>query len=97
MDAKRSEPDSDDAAGNLLPFDRESTLMVGTPLVSVDGEVLGTVGDDDGGRFKVAAPLAEDYWLPKDLIAGMAPGGDLVVSVPKEDLDAVKVAGPDEA
>ncbi|MGD9893357.1 MAG: hypothetical protein AB7R89_14355 [Dehalococcoidia bacterium] len=79
----------------LLPIAVDAPLMIGTPLVAVDGEVLGTVDEDVGGRFKVAAPMAADYWLPKHLIAGMAPGGDLIVSVDKHTLDAAKVAEPD--
>lgn len=80
----------------LLPVSSQAPLMLGTPVVAADGEVLGTVGEDAGDRFKVAAPLAEDYWLPKEAIAGMAPGGDLVVSAEKDDLDEAKVAAPDE-
>lgn len=83
-------------AGTLLPFSSENPLMVGMPVVAIDGEVLGTVAEERDGLFKVAAMLAEDYWLPTDLIAGMAPGGDLVVSVDREGLDAAKLEAPDE-
>lgn len=86
-------PDAED--GSLLPVDLDAPLMFGLPVVAADGEVLGTVDEDVAGRFKVAAPLAADYWLPKNLIAGMAPGGDLIVSVDKHSLDAAKVAEPD--
>jgi hypothetical protein len=79
----------------LLPVDIDAPLMFGLPVVASDGEVLGTVDEDAGGRFKVAAPMATDYWLPKQLIAGMAPGGDLIVSVDRHTLDAAKVAEPD--
>jgi hypothetical protein len=80
----------------LLPISTEAPLMVGTPVVAIDGDVLGTVDNDTADRFKVAAPMAEDYWLPKQLIAGMAPGGDLIISVEKHTLDASKVAAPEE-
>jgi hypothetical protein len=81
------------SAGDLLPFSADSPLMPGTPVVDVDGEALGTVGEDAGDRFKVAAPMAPDYWLPKDAIAGIAPGGDLVIRVEADDLDEIKLEG----
>jgi hypothetical protein len=80
---------------SLLPIAVDAPLMIGLPVVAADGEVLGTVDEDVAGRFKVAAPMAADYWLPKQLIAGMAPGGDLIVSVDRHTLDAAKVAEPD--
>ena len=79
----------------LLPIAGDGPLMIGTPVVALDGEVLGTVSEDVGERFKVAALMATDYWLPKQLLAGMAPGGDLIVSVDRHSLDAAKVAAPD--
>jgi hypothetical protein len=80
----------------LLPFSPVDPLMTGTPVVTEDGDVLGVVSEDGPDRFKVAAPLAEDYWLPKDAIAGVAPGGDLVLAVDMDGLDAVKVDAPDD-
>jgi hypothetical protein len=53
------------------------------------------VDDDAGDRFKVAAMLAPDYWLPKDAIAGIAPGGDLVVRVEADDIDDIKLEPED--
>ena len=79
------------SAGDLLPFSADSPLMTGTPVVDEDGEALGTVGEDAGDRFKVAAPMAPDYWLPKSAIAGIAPGGDLVLSVEADDLDEIRL------
>jgi hypothetical protein len=79
----------------LLPIAADAPLMIGLPVVAADGEVLGTVDEEVAGRFKVAAMMAADYWLPRHLIAGMAPGGDLIVSVDKHTLDAAKVAEPD--
>ncbi len=80
----------------LIPFDEGAPLMVGTPVVASDGESLGTVDGVAADRFKVAALLAPDYWLPRRLITGMAPGGDIVVSVLQDELDAAKVEAPDE-
>ena len=79
----------------LLPFSADSPLMIGTPVVAADGETLGTVGEDAGDRFKVAAPMAPDYWLRKDVITGVAPGGDLVVGAEADDLDEIKLDDQD--
>lgn len=96
QEPENTEGENLDAEGQpLLPVDADAPLMFGLPVVAADGEVLGTVDEDVAGRFKVAAPMAADYWLPKNLIAGMAPGGDLIVSVDKHTLDAAKVAEPD--
>lgn len=70
-------------------------LEAGTPVVTSDGEALGTVGEVRGGRLRVAAPLAPDYWLPLILITGVAPGGDLVLSVTKDEVEDVKI-GPED-
>ncbi len=91
MDEQRS------VRSDLLPFDEGNALMEGTPVDTADGDVLGTVAADAGDRFKISAPLAPDYWLPRSLIAGVAPGGDLVVSVGHDQLDDAKVEGPEEA
>lgn len=76
--------------------DTDRPLVAGMPLVTVDGDVLGTVGEVAADRFKVAAPMAPDYWLPLDAITGMAPGGDLVVGYTQDELDRVKLDGPGE-
>ena len=91
--------DENQPAGDetLLPFSTDTPLMEGTPVDAADGEVLGTVAEDAGDRFKISAPLAPDYWLPKASIAGMAPGGDLVVSVGSEEIDQAKIAGPEQS
>lgn len=65
--------------------------IVGLPLVTADGEALGTIGEVQDDRIRVSAPLARDYWLPRDLLAGTAAGGDLVVNVYKDDLEDAKL------
>jgi hypothetical protein len=82
---------------HLLPLPPDGPWLEGTPVEAADGEVLGTVGAHAGDRFKINAPLAPDYWLPKSAIAGMAPGGDLVVSLPSDEIDDAKIPGPEEA
>ena len=63
----------------------------GTPVVTADGEALGTVGEVESDRFQVSVPLAPDYWLPSDIIDGVGEGGDLVLSVTKAELSDVKM------
>ena len=70
-------------------------LMIGLPVVTEDGDILGTIAEDSIDRFKVSAPMAADYWLPKSVIAGIAAGGDLLVNVDDDDLDQHKVDAPD--
>jgi len=72
-------------------------LMEGLPVVSADGESLGTVAEEAGDRFRVAAPLAPDYWLPKEAIAGLAAGGDLGLSLPEDAIDGHKLDPPEGA
>jgi uncharacterized protein (TIGR02271 family) len=64
---------------------------IGTPLVTEDGEPIGTVADVRAEQFKVNAPFERDYWLPLSLITGTAPGGDLIVGVTKHALDDEKL------
>jgi hypothetical protein len=75
----------------------EGTLTAGVPLVTVDGETLGTIGAVAADRIKVSAPLAADYWLPISHLAGIAPGGDIVVSVPRDQIDRIKVGPPESS
>jgi hypothetical protein len=87
-------PDIDDDPE--LVGEAPDALMIGLPVVTEDGDVLGTVGEDSADRFKVAAPMAADYWLPKSLIAGIAAGGDLVIDVEDDDdVERYKVPAPD--
>lgn len=71
-------------------------LIEGVPVVTSDGEPLGTVGEVAADRFKVNAPMARDYWLPASAITGTAPGGDVIVKYGKEQLEGAKTPGPDD-
>lgn len=73
----------------------DESLMIGTAVVTEEGDALGTVGEVAADRFKISALLARDYWLPRDLISGVAPGGDLVVAASKDELDGVTVEPPE--
>ena len=41
---------------------------VGTEVMTLDGDTLGTVKEVSGSCFKVDAPLRPDYWLGIDTI-----------------------------
>lgn len=84
-------------AENFVPLPLDQPLMEGTPLVAADGEALGTVSEVAADRFKVAVPLARDYWLPRLMIAGIAPGGDIVLTIPSDEVEAAHLPGPNEA
>jgi hypothetical protein len=74
--------------------DAAGPLAEGVPVVTADGEVLGTVGEVGADRFQVRAPLASDYWLPRHAVTEVALGGDLVVAVGREQIDEAKVDPP---
>lgn len=79
-------PDQD--AGN-------GELAVGLPVVTRDGEPLGTIGEIESDRFRVSALMAADYWLPRGAVMGMAPGGDIQVNATKDTLDTIKIHAGD--
>ena len=68
-------------------------LRHGASITASDGEHLGTVKEIRGAYFKVDAPMAPDYWLPCDVIAGDSNEG-VRVSFAKESLDENKYPEP---
>jgi hypothetical protein len=50
-----------------------SDLRIDAPIFTADGRHLGVVKEIRRDAFKVDAPLARDYWLPCDVIAGADP------------------------
>ena len=105
MEAHRLRVAEEQAASGLVPSgplvsdsgldpitgETDSAPEIGTPLVTEDGEPIGTVADVQADQFKVNAPFERDYWLPIGLIAGTAPGGDLIVGVSRAELDGEKL------
>ena len=67
---------------------------VGTPVMTADGQELGTVKEASGSCFKVDVPMRPDYWLATDCIASSS-GGQVRLSVTKDHLDTAKVEGPE--
>ena len=62
----------------------------GVPVVTKDGEKLGTVKECDGPSFKVAAGMQPDYWLQSSLASPDA-GGSVTMDFIHEHLDQYKV------
>ena len=88
--------ESTPGAREFVPLPLDQPLMDGTPVVASDGESLGTVAEVATDRFKVAVPLARDYWLPRLTIAGMAPGGDIVLTISSDQVAHAHVPAPGE-
>jgi hypothetical protein len=84
-------------AYNAMTIDRGnlSGLMEGAPVVTMDGEQLGTVKEVRGRCFKVDAPMAPDYWLGVDNVSSGA-GGQVVLRFNKDQLGDYKMGEPDE-
>lgn len=70
-------------------------LTEGAPVVTMDGEQLGTVKEVRGRWFKVDAPMAPDYWLSTDNVSSGA-GGQIVLRFNKNRIGDFKMGEPDE-
>lgn len=70
-------------------------VMVGAPVVTMDGEQLGSVKEVRGRYFKVDVPMAPDYWLALDNISSGS-GGQVVVAFAKDRLGDYQLGEPDE-
>jgi hypothetical protein len=66
---------------------------LGARVLTADDEDLGTVKEISGRCFKVDAPLAPDYWLGHDTIAG-ADGGALRLAFTRARLTEERSDGP---
>jgi hypothetical protein len=65
-------------------------LMVGTEVMTSDGEKLGEVKEVHNGAFKVAAKLQPDYWLNTTCVISVQ-GHTATVSFAKDDLSDYKL------
>ena len=70
----------------------DGPLAEGVPVVTADGEPLGTIGEIAEDRFQVRTPLGGDLWLPRDAVSGTAPGGDITLTVTRDEVEASKAA-----
>ena len=73
----------------------ERRPVVGAPVVTADGDRIGKVKEVSGDCFKIDAPMQPDYWLGSDTIANVS-GGEITLSLRKEDVGEVKVDRPEE-
>ena len=65
-------------------------FIVGTPVRSSDGKDLGKVKELLGRYFKVDAPMAQDYWLPRSVVRS-ATQSELILGIAQEELGGHKV------
>jgi uncharacterized protein (TIGR02271 family) len=72
-----------------------SGLTVGAPVVTMDGDQIGSVKEIRGRYFKVDAPMQPDYWLSLDNV-GAGSGGQVVLGFNKDRLGDYQLSSPDE-
>lgn len=77
----------------VMSDDGDGPLAEGVPVVTSDGEPLGTVGEITEDRFQVRVLLGGDMWLPRSAVSGVAPGGDITLSGTRDELEVMEVAG----
>ncbi len=65
-------------------------FIVGTRVCSSDGHELGTVKDMVGAYFKIDAPMAPDYWLPRNVVRS-ADQSQLILDITREELGGFEV------
>ncbi len=68
--------------------------VVGWPVYAPDGDHIGDVKEIRGHYFKVDVPMRPDYWLRDDCIM-TASGGQVLLNVPKDELDRYHVDAPE--
>ena len=66
---------------------------VGAPVLTPDGDQLGTVKEVQGRYFKVNAPMQPDYWLSTETLRSTSEG-QVVVTFAKDRLGDYKVENP---
>jgi hypothetical protein len=70
------------------------TIPVGFPVVTQDGEKLGTVKETRGRCFQVDVPMAPDLWLPTAVVRS-TDAQLVVLSIPQAAIGDYTVADPD--
>jgi hypothetical protein len=68
-------------------------VMIGTEVVTRDGETLGTVKEVQNGAVKIDASMQPDYWLSTDSVTSVS-GNTATVAFVKDDLDHYKREDP---
>lgn len=65
-------------------------FIVGASVRTADGEELGEVKEIVGRYFKVAAPMAPDYWLPQDCLRA-ASNSELLLTITRDEVGGYEV------
>ena len=69
------------------------SLETGCPIVTADGEQIGTLSDVGDEAIKVDAPMRRDFWIGADYVRS-CDGGRIELSFIKNDLGAYKMSEP---
>jgi hypothetical protein len=65
-------------------------FIVGARVRTADGEELGEVKELVGRYFKVAAPMAPDYWLPQECLKA-ASDSELLLTITRDEVSGYEV------
>ena len=65
-------------------------FIVGARVRTADGEELGAVKELVGRYFKVAAPMAPDYWLPQECLKA-ASDSELLLTITRDEVSGYEV------
>ncbi len=76
--------------------ERHFELQAGMPVVTSDGEALGTIKEIRTDRFKIDAPMAPDYWLDRETVVALTADG-YILSFERDRLDEMKRSDPGAA
>jgi hypothetical protein len=69
-----------------------ASVNVGTQVHTLDGQQLGVISELRGPYFKVKTKrFQRDYWLRTDSVRSAAPGQPVILNVPQERLDDIKM------
>ncbi len=69
-----------------------TSVVVGSEVHTLDGAKLGVIAELRGPYFKVKTPrFQRDYWLRTDSVRTAGSGQPVVLNVPKERLDDIKM------
>jgi hypothetical protein len=86
-------PDPGDIEQRAGTSDGEIQMQVGLPVITRNGDPLGTIKEIRTERFKVDAPMALDYWLDRETVIDLTADG-YVLDFDSDDLDEMKRSDP---
>jgi hypothetical protein len=69
-----------------------ATVTIGSEVRTLDGQKVGVISEQRGPYFKVkTGRFQRDYWLRTDSVRASAPEQPVVLNVPKERLNDIKM------